>query len=347
MADMAFSDLTDLLHENYGKLFVDLVVREGEGNSFAPERSLLGRLRRAGKVFIGGADGNNRYVREWGLKVAGKSAASFGAGDAYPVATQPTYDDASIGWKRVGEMVATDNLIRLATGGAATRNAIPAMTSQIKDALQSIMDAIADQLASDGTGNGGKDIDGFKAFLSTGNTYATIAQGGQPLWQANIVAGGAATLTKTMLRTLVRNADNRGAIGPNCELWMSTLQLQRYMTLYSGDIRFAPGGVGGSVAPRFVDSGFDIPIYNMRSVPTDEVWMVNTDHLEFRFLDHRPEDELPLQDEEMMYEGSPIGFEKVETGTDSKAMMLKVYGNLCCTSPYHQSAITGLATTAP
>ena len=348
MADMTIATLTDLLKENYGQLFIDLVVREGEGNWLVPEQTFLGRLRRHGKVFIGGADGSNRYAREWGLKVAGKTASSFGINDAYPVAEAVTYDDASIAWKRTGEMVAADNLARLTTGRASMRDAIPALNKDMADAFMAIIDDLDTQLAGDGTGNDSKDIDGFAAFLSTANTYAGIAQGAQALWQANIVAGGAAALTNTMMRTMVRNAWNRNALGPNTEIWMDLLQFQKFSTLHADNIRYQPNTEVGAPKPFYADGAHAIPIHVVQGVPTSEVHMFNMDDLEYRMLDHNPEDEASaMSDLSIVKEGVPFGLEAVQSGKDSKQFFLKVYSNLVCVNPYRQSAITNLATTAP
>jgi len=348
MASMTFSDLTNLLYENYGGLVVDNVVRQGPGNWLIPDESILGRLRSAGKVFVGGADGNDRYPREWGVKTAGKTAASYGEGDAYPAATQPTWIDASLAWKRNGELLDIDNLVRLATRRGSMRGGLTGFGSQINDALKAVIAAIETQLATDGTGNGGKDITGFKAFLSIANTYATINQAGQPLWQANIVAGGGAALSNAMMRTMVRQAWTRNAVSETTEIWMHLLQFQKFKTLFDGYIRYAPGQATGSQVPYYDDGAKGIPIRVIRGVPTDEVWMVNLSDLEFRFLDHTPDDMLAdVRDDEMMYEGVPIGFERVQTGKDSKSLFVKAYGQLVCTNPYRQSAITNLATTAP
>lgn len=348
MSAMTFTDLTDLLYENYGQLVLDNVVRQGLGNWLIPEQSFMGWLRSHGRVFVGGADGNDRYVRDWAVKVSGKSAASFGANDAYPVATQPTWDDALVNWCRVGVLVEVDNLIRMATRRGSMRGNLTGFGSQITDGLKDIVDEIEEELATDGSGNGGDDIDGFPAFLSTSNTYATIAQGGQPLWQANISPAGSVALSRSLMRTLVRTAWERNALGPNSEFLMDLLQFQKYATLYEDSIRYMPGQLTQTVIPYYSDGAHLIPIKIIKGVPNSEVWLLNPDDIEFRMLDHTPEDALSeVRDMEMNYEGFPIGFEQVQTGKDSKAIMLKVYGNLCCTNPYHQSAITGLATTAP
>lgn len=348
MAAMTFSDLTNLLLENYGPMVVDNVIRQGPGNWFISDQSIMGRLRALGRIFTGGADGNDRYVRDFSLKLTGKTATSYGENDAYPASTSPTWTDGNIGWKRNGVTIEIDNLVRLATRRGSMRGNLNGLGTQVRDALKAIIDAMEQQLALDGTGNSSKNIDGIAAFMSTSNTYAGISQSGQALWQANISAAGAAALSKTLMRTLVRAAYNRNALGDDSEFWMDLLQFQKFATLYNDSIRYLPGQMAGSTIPHYADGAFMFPIYVVKGVPTDEVWLMKTNDLELRFLDHTPEDELSeIADEEMFHEGVPIGFEKVETGKDSKAIFLKAYANLCCTNPYNQSAITGLATTAP
>lgn len=331
---------------------IDNLIRQGPGNWLVDGQTALGRLREHGRVHIGGADGNNRYVREWSVKVSGKSASSFGAGDAYPAATQPVWDTASLGWFRNGSMIDIDNLVRLATQGGSIRGgALSGLGTQILDALKAIVDAIETQLFSDGTGNGGKDADGMKSFLSIANTYATIDQTGQALWQANIVAGGGAALSKTLMRTMVRNAFNRNAIGPMSEIWMDLLQYQKYSSLDDGSIRHIAGAASltSAVTPHYTDGSQAIPIKVVKGMPTTEVWMLNLADIEYRFLDHAPADSVAGMnpDDSAMHVGIPIGFEAVAMGKDSKAIFAKAYGNLACINPAHQSALTALATTAP
>lgn len=348
MAAMTFSDLANLLFENYGNTIVDNVIRQGAGNWFIPDQSIAGRLRANGRTMIGGADGSGRYVKDWAVKLTGKSATSFGANDAYPASTSPTWADANIGWKRNGVLIEIDNLTRLATKRGSMRSNLNGLGTQVNDAIKALMHAHELQLAADGTGNGGDDIDGIKAFLSTANTYATIDQSGQALWQANVSAAGGAALSMTLMRTMVRAAYNRNALGADTEIWMDLLQYQKFSTLYDQYIQLVPGQQAGAVVPHYSDGGFMIPIYIVKGVPTSEVWMLNVNDLELRFLDHTPDDELSqISDEEIMREGVPIGFEQVQTGKDSKAIFCKTYSNLVCCNPYRQNLISGLAITAP
>ena len=348
MASMDFPDLAALLFVNFGSLVVDNVVRQGPGNWLVPAESFLGRFRMTGKVFIGGADGNDRHPRDWAVKTFGKTAASFGQNDGFPVAEQPIWETANLDWRRVGEMIEIDNLVRLATRRGSMRDNMIGMGTQVVDALKAIVHGIETQLSTDGTGNAGKDITGFLAFLSAANTYATINQAGQPLWQANITAAGAVALNKTLMRTMVRAAWNRNAIGANTEIWMDLLQFQKYATLFEDSVRYVPLAQSSTVVPHYSDGSFLIPIHVIKGVPTSEVWMFNMDDLEYRFLDHTPEDQLSeIRDEEKMHEGIPIGFERIQTGKDSKAIFAKTYSNLVCSNPFRQSSITGLATIAP
>ena len=97
--------------------------------------------------------------------------------------------------------------------------------------------------------------------------------------------------------------------------------------------------------PRYDNGIIDCPIHVLKSVEADEIWFVNTDELELRFLDHVPADQLSeIKDDQVMHEGMPIGFEQISTGSDKKAIALKAYVQLCCQNPYRTGALINLAT---
>ena len=167
MAALGFSDYADLLRENYGDLIVRTIVQQGPGNEIVPEQSILGCLRQAGRVLIGGADSNNRYAREWAVHYATASAVAYGVNDNYPAATQESFDDAAIEWRRVGVMMSYDELVRAANADSRGGNYV---SYDLRQKMRAIVDKISSDLATDGSGTSGKDVTGFKAFLSSANT---------------------------------------------------------------------------------------------------------------------------------------------------------------------------------
>ena len=346
MSTLSFSDLTNLLLENYGALITENLTtpQQGPGNWLISDQSIMGRLRAAGRIFVGGADADDRYVRDWAAHTGTASATSFDGSDNFPAATQETYADANIGWKRIGVSMEFDNLVRMASRGAA-RGGMSPISEDFKRKLKSMIHKIESDLAGDGTGNAGKDLDGVLAFMSAGNTYGTIDQSANAFWQANIDAAGGAALSLALLETLTGGMWDRNAVGPNAELWMNRNQYANYVGLFTNNMRYAPkGSAAQDVEARYTTGICDLPIRIIAGVPNTEVWFLNLDDLELRFLDHTPSDQLSsIKDEQAQVEGVPVAFEQVQTGKDAKAVFLKAYCNLVCTNPFKQGAITGLA----
>tara|TARA_Y100001937_G_scaffold80726_1_gene109311 strand:- start:226 stop:1272 length:1047 start_codon:yes stop_codon:yes gene_type:complete len=347
MSTLSFSDLTNLLLENYGALITENLTtpQQGPGNWLVSDQSIMGRLRAAGRVFVGGADSSDRYVRDWAAHTGTSTAASFDGSDNFPAAVQESYADCSIGWKRIGISLEFDNLVRMATRGSAARGGMSPISEDFRRKLKALIHKMETDLAGDGTGNGGKDLDGCKAFMSAANVYAGINQAANAYWQANIDAAGGAALSLNLLENLTGGMWDRNAIGPSAELWMNRNQYSAYTGLFSTNTRYVPGGSVAQDYQAVYDNGFcSLPIRIMAGVPNTEIWFLNLDDLELRFLDHSPADELSsIRDEQTSVEGVPIAFEQVETGKDTKALFMKAYANLVCLNPFKQGAITGLA----
>ena len=343
MSALTLSDVTNILIDYYGETIIDNVVRQGVGNRLVREDSIHGRLAAKGRVFLDGGDGSDRFAKEWSVHHSGSTANSFDQDDSYPSATQESYAKASLAWKRVGLSMQWDNLLRTSKG--VGRGGTHPVLLDFEYKLKELMSEVSKQLAADGTGNSSKDITGFKAALSTSNTYATINKATATYWQANLTAAGAASLARSHFRALLQTLENsRLGVGPNSEIWMNIVQWHKYADLFRDSIRYAPGQGGEALAPMYDDGGYSLPIFRVRDIPTDEVWIVDTDQVELRFKTHSPVDDLAPGDAEEMYEGVPIAIDPVYLNRDVKSLFLKVYAQLIVTNPFAQSAITGLAT---
>lgn len=343
MAALNFSDFTDLLRENYGDLIVSTIVQSGPGNEIVPEQSILGCLRQAGRVVIGGADSNDRYAREWAVHYATATATSYGASDNYPNATQESFDDASIDWKRVGVMMSFDELVRAASSRMDTRGG-NFISYDLKSKLRAIVDKISDDLATDGSGNSSKDVTGFKAFLSSSNTYAGIDQSANSWWQAVVDSTGG-NLSKSLVEGVIESLDARNALKPGLQIWMAYNQWNRWKNLFVDSIRRIENrNTSEGFEMVYEDGNVSIPIKLIRNIPNTEVWFPNVNDIEVRFLDQTPSDELDEMDlsEEMTYEGMPIGFKPVYENRDVTNIFCRAWVNAVCSNPYHQAVLTGL-----
>ena len=348
MATTTFTDLSAILLDKYGAVIAKAFTEYGPGNQLIPENSIMGRLAANGRVVIGSNDISDRYAKEWGVHTTAFTASSYGGSDSYPSSVAPSFATASLPWKRYGISMEFDNLVRVAR--AAARGNVNALNFEFQAKLKALISQIEKDLSGDGTANSSKVITGVKAFMSTSNTYAGINQSTSSYWQARIDDASAASLASSNLETIAKLLYDNNGIGPNSEIWMSSTQWPKFTALYSSNIRYTPGGMGGtSVEPRYVDGLVDLPIYIIpslsQSATTDEIWFCNLDDLSLHFLDHTPQDTMPVDpDQEVLHEGVPVGIEQVETGKDSKALFLKSYCQLVCANPRNFGAIINLAT---
>lgn len=342
MAFMDQTSLANLLLDKYGALITSSLVQYGAGNWLVPEQSMMGRLQQAGQVFVGGADGNDQYPREWGVHAASPSGFSFEANDSYPAATNETYGQARLGWKRVGITLESDNLQRVLRNGGIRGQILPIL-QEFQAKTKSLISTVESQLFTDGTGNSGKDITGAKAFLSTTNTYAGIDQNANSWWRAAIDNASGAALSESLMQGVAATLFQRNAIGARFEIWMGIKQYQRFTNLFKDRLHFVPGGSTQAPIPMYSDGGINAPVILLQNVPDTEVWFVNLDELELRMLGHAASDELQNKDAEISRAGVPVGVEALYTGKDVKAFMLKVYANLVCKNPFHQGALINLA----
>jgi len=342
MAFMDQTSLANLLLDKYGALIASSLVQYGAGNWLVPEQSMMGRLQQAGRVFVGGADGNDQYPREWGVHAASPQGASFDANDAFPSATNETYAQAKLAWKRVGIPMESDNLQRVLRNGGVRGQILP-IIQEFQAKAKSLISTVESQLFLDGTGNSGKDITGAKAFLSTSNTYAGIDQGANSWWRAVVDNAGGAALSESLMQGVAATLYQRNAVSQRFEIWMGIKQYQRFTNLFKDRLHFVAGGSTQAPIPMYSDGGINAPVVLMQNVPDTEVWFVNLDEIELRFLGHNTFDDLPNKDQEISREGVPMGIEPLYTGKDVKGFMLKVYSNLVCANPFHQGALINLA----
>lgn len=344
---LQWSDLADFILKNYGALIADCVTKTGLGNDGAVLTSPSARLRDAGRVFLGGADANDAKPREWQAHYSGGSAASFGPNDAFPAAVNEQYKRAYLDWKRVGVSMSYDSLLK-ATQRGALSGGRSVVNLDVRGKLSELFDEIDEELASDGTGNSGKDITGFLAFLSASNTYANIDQATYSWWQATITNAASAGLSKTILRTHIRSMAAKAAFKKGgAELWASHTQYHKMLGLYDDNIRYGVNGpISDAAAPLlYADGLITMPVYAVAGVPSDEIWVVTMNNLEHRYVPILPSvDALETQEQAVEAEGVPLSIEPVYENKDVKSFFLKAYTELVCVSPKTQGRIYGLAT---
>lgn len=343
MPATTFDDIVEKVVTNYGDLIIKGFTQYGPGNELVRNRSIIGCLQEQGRVVVGGADGSDRYVRDWGVHVSTPSSTAYGAGDTYDSASPNTFDSAYMAWKRRHITLSWDDLDRATSGRSAVRGGHP-VNFDLMSKLKTIINDIENDGIGDGTGTSGKVFTGFKAFLSTSNTYANIAQGANSFWQAQIDSTGGA-LSKSLVESMMETLDGVDATKPGLQIWMPLNQWNRYKNLYVDSIRYTQNErTGEAMVPVYDNGAFSAPIKIIRNMPTTEVWFININDIALHFCDQMPNDELKDlgKGQVRTFEGLPIGFKWIPENSDTSTVVVRTWGNYVCSNPRHQGALTGL-----
>ena len=354
MATQTLTNLANALASNYGSLIVDSLIDSsnnhlhGLGLTLDDSKTITGRLRANGQVFVGGADSGDsgRYARQWPVLYSVGAASSYGASDAFPSASAAAYANASLDWKRNGITMEFDNL---AAAGARGRSFVggaelSARDREFRGKLKSLFASIETQLVKDGTGNSSKDIDGCLAFLKTSGNYAGINTN-QHYWQPAILDKSTAAVALVDLQTMLKSMNENNA-RPN-EIWCSMTQFHKIQALMDAKIQYVTQQNQDAFVQSFLIDG--IPVYpisamNSTNGSQDEIWFINTDALELRFLPMAPSSaEFGGQSEAADWMGLPISVEPTNPGIDSEGLFIKCYAQMCCLNPSQMGAIINCA----
>jgi len=278
---MAFPNLTDI---------VATTIQSRTGiiaDNVTKNNALLSRLKTRGNIrtFSGG----NVILEE--LSHAENGNASWYSGyETLPVAAQDVVSAASYNIKQCAVPITISGLEQLQNAGK--EQIIDLMEARISVAESTMANMISAGIYADGTGFGGKEIDGLKLLIPTNPAVGTaggIDRATWAFWRSKIFAavatGGAATTAANIQSYMnrlwasqVRGADTPDLIVMDNAYWglyMSSLQAgQRFSSTEEAGAGFnsvkfmnadvvLDGGIGGFMA-------------------TKEMYMLNTKYIKYR-----------------------------------------------------------------
>lgn len=252
--------------------------------------ALLSRLKKNGntKTVSGGT-----YIMQE-LSFAENSNAGWYSGyDILPTGVSDVLSAAQFDWKQAAVPVTISGLEMLQNSGK--ERMIDLMESRLKVAESTLANLISGGIYSDGTGAGGKQIDGLDAALPidpTAAPYGGIDGATYAFWRnavSNQTAANGLDPTKIqgywnlLWSSLVRGQDRTDLILADSAVWntyMASLQAQqRFTNTSSGDAGFQ--------TLKFMDSDvvLDGGIYNGSlgsGAPTGTAYFLNTDYIHYR-----------------------------------------------------------------
>jgi hypothetical protein len=292
--------------------------------------ALLGRLKARGRVktFSGG----HKILQE--LSFAENSNTGWYSGyDLLPVGVSDVISAAEFNIKQAAVPVIISGLEQLQNAGP--EQMIDLLEARISVAESSMANLLSGGVYSDGTGAGGKQVDGLEAALPldpTAAPYGGIDGAVFTFWQ-NAVQNDADTSTleasmNSLWAQTVRGNDRIDLIACDSVYWaayMDVLQTnQRFTNTNEAD--------NGFMAVKFMDADvvLDGGIYNVNNAsgatgaPTGTAFFLNTDYIHWR--PHRDRNMVPL---------SPN--RRYATNQDAEVQILGWAGNLTCSGRQFQA----------
>ena len=327
-ANTNYSDILATTIENRSRKIADNVTSNN---------ALLARLKRRGKVrtFSGG----HKIIQE--LSFAENANTGWYSGyDLLPVGVSDVISAAEFSIKQAAVPVIISGLEQLQNAGR--EQMIDLMEARLSVAESSMANLICDGIYSDGTGSGGKEIDGLNAAVpvdpSTG-TYGNINSATWTFWRNASTNETAANTTAALIQghfnglwaQLVRGSDRPDMIVCDSTIWqvyIASLQAQqRFTNTNEADAGFP--SVKFMDADVVLDGGiYTGDVTGAAGAPAGTAYFLNTDYLFFR--PHRARNMVPL---------SPN--RRYAVNQDAEVQILAWAGNMTCSGRMFQGRYDG------
>jgi len=315
-ANPNISDIMATTIENRSKKIADNVTNNN---------ALLKRLSTKGKIKT--VSGGTYIMQE--LSFAENSNAGWYSGyDILPTGVTDVLSAAQYDWKQAAVPVVISGLEQLQNSGKEAM--IDLMESRLSVAESTLANLITGGLYSDGTGAGGKEIDGLDAALPVDPTaapYGGIDGDTFSFWRNAVSDQSAANgLDPTKIQgfwnqlwaSLVRGQERPDLIMADTQVWnayIDSLQAQqRFTNTQSSD--------AGFMSVKFMDADvvLDGGIYNGSNgtgAPTGTAYFLNSKYLHYR--PHKDRNMVPL---------SPN--RRYATNQDAEVQIIGWAGNMTC-----------------
>lgn len=315
---MAFPNISDILAttiENRSKTIAD---NNTNNNALLKKLSMKGKM----KTFSGGT----KIYQE--LSFADNANAGWYSGyDLLPVNPADVISAAEYPIKQAAVPIIISGLEQLQNAGK--EQMIDLMDARLNVGESSMANLIATGIYSDGTGSGGKQLDGLNAAVPLANTTGTYGGISRVTWTfwRNKIKDAANTTTlladmNALWAQLVRGMDRPDLIVVDNVIWaayQAALQLQQ---------RFTDPKVGelGFPSIKYMDADMILDGGIGGQIPTGVGFFLNTNYLFFR--PHAQRNMVPL---------SPN--RRYATNQDAEVQILAFAGNVTCSGQQFQGRL--------
>ena len=276
-ANAAITDIIATTIQHRNKVIADNVTKNNAALMWMSKR---GNIRTV--------SGGNTIMEE--LSFAANGNAGFYSGyETLPIAAQDVISAAEYNWKQAACPITISGLEQLMNSGP--ERMIDLLEARINVAESSMANLIAISLYSDGTGSGGKEIDGLKKQVANDPTTGSVGgidRGTWAFWRNKILkattSGGATTkdnigdYMNALWAQLVRGNDRPDLILMDNAYWAfydASLQAQQRFTSSEAATR-------GFMALKYMDADVVLDGGIGGGMPVKQMYMLNTKYMKYR-----------------------------------------------------------------
>jgi hypothetical protein len=296
--------------------------------------ALLTRLKQRGNIRT--VSGGNVILEEIAF-AENVNAAWYSGYETLPTNPSDVISAAQFDFKQAAVAVSISGLEMLQNSGKEAM--IDLMEARVNVAESTMANLIAAGIYADGTGNGGKEIVGLKAAVSTSptsGTYGSIDRANFTVWrnQALIASGASvnnAATTKSNVQhafnlamaSITRGSDKCDLIVVDNNYWNFILEsMQAIQRLTdSGLAKAGFASVNYMGADVVLDGGIG------GNMPASQAFFLNTSYIRLR--PHRDRNFVPLDPSK-----------RYSVNQDAAVQLLAWAGNLTCNGPKFQAVLT-------
>lgn len=296
-------------------------------DSVTKNNALLTKLKGRGNVKT--ISGGNVIMQELMYNDASTiTASSYSGYDVIDITPNSPISAAQFDLKQYASSVSISGFEMLQNSGK--EQIIDMLEGRIQVAEAQLMNQISAGIYSDGTGNGGKDITGLQAAISTtptSGTYGGISRANWTFWRNAAFSGvtdGGAAVSSTNIQSymnrlavqLVRGTDRPDMIVADNNYYRFFLEsLQAIQRVTSED-----SAAAGFTSIKYLGAGLNCDVFLDGgiggSIPSNRMYFLNSKYIFFR----------PHRDRNFV----PIGGDRQSVNQDAVVKLIGWAGNLTC-----------------
>jgi hypothetical protein len=303
-----FDALLSTTLQNYRPTLVD--------NIFTA-RVLLEHLNSAGRVVV---ETGGTQIIEPLVYAQNNTVGSYSGYDAIDLTPQEGISAAEYDWKQMAASIAISGIEEAKNRGPEA--IIKLLQAKIMQAEESIKESMNDMLFSDGTGNGGKDLNGLANIIDATGTVGGIDASSNSWW-ASYEENTATALTQDQMATAYNTA-SRGNDHPDLIITTQTL-FEKYEKLLTPNVRYQDTNKANLGFQNLMFK--QTPVVFDVSCPTGNMFFINSKYLKLvGMADHWFE---------------TTEFQKgTVAGVDARYALILSFGNLTCSNRARQAKLT-------